>query len=107
MDLLPADLKSRLTAPPEHRENNPLVVAKFLLPDSFRTWYVTHGVEQGEDFIFHGYILDKHPRWGNFTLQELTQQKNKHNSGVILDTSFKQKLWEEVQKEIARCFKLS
>ena len=72
MELLTKELRS-LLPPLYSQENNPTPVAivKFFTPDSNWTWYATEGSQEGEDFIFFGYVCGLENEWGYFSLSEL------------------------------------
>ncbi|MGE3466342.1 MAG: DUF2958 domain-containing protein [Pyrinomonadaceae bacterium] len=50
---------------------DPTVFAKFFFPASGWTWFVTEGEENGNDFLFFGYVIGFEPEWGYFSLSEL------------------------------------
>ena len=58
MKLLTDELRARL--PPlysQEAEAEPMVYAKFFLPGTGWTWYVTEGSPQEEDFLFFGFVV--------------------------------------------------
>ena len=60
MKLLTDKLRAHL--PPlysQEAEADPIVYAKFFLPGSGWTWYVTEGGEQENDFLFFGFVVVK------------------------------------------------
>ncbi len=70
--LLPDDLRARL--PPlytQEAEADPMVYAKFFLPGTQWTWYVTEGEAKGEDFLFFGFVVGLEAEFGYFVLSEL------------------------------------
>lgn len=73
-ELLPPDLRSRL--PVMHSQEgveDPIVYAKFFLPISGWTWFVTEGQPEGSDFIFFGHVIGFEAEWGYFSLRELEE----------------------------------
>ena len=44
---------------------------KFFTPWTSWTWFATEGEQQGEDFIFFGYVIGHEREWGYFSLNEL------------------------------------
>lgn len=52
---------------------DPTVFAKFFLPASGWTWFVTEGEETGDDFLFFGHVIGFEAEWGYFTLRELEE----------------------------------
>lgn len=71
--LFPDDVKASL--PKLYSQENvkdPTVYVKFFTPWSNWTWYATEGEQQGEDFIFFGYVIGHEREWGYFSLNELS-----------------------------------
>jgi hypothetical protein len=69
----PDDLKAQLPKLySQDGKNDPTVYVKFFTPDSSWTWYATEGEQQGEDFIFFGYVIGHEREWGYFSLNELS-----------------------------------
>lgn len=61
----------------EH-DTDPLAVAKFFDPTGGGTWYVIEGEQQGEDWLFFGYVAGIMPggdELGYFRLSELQHAK--------------------------------
>jgi hypothetical protein len=74
MKLLTDELRAQL--PPlysQEAEADPIVHAKFFLPGTGWTWYVTEGQEQGGDFLFFGFVVGLESEFGFFLLSELEQ----------------------------------
>jgi hypothetical protein len=72
MKLLTDELRARL--PPlysQEAEAEPTVYAKFFLPGTGWTWYVTEGSPQGDDFLFFGFVFGLEAEFGYFLLSEL------------------------------------
>ena len=72
MKLLDDQLRARL--PPlyaQEAEAEPTVYAKFFMPGSGWTWYVTEGSEQEGDFLFFGFAVGLESEFGYFLLSEL------------------------------------
>lgn len=72
MDLLPPELRSRL--PPllsQESAEEPLVYAKYCLPGTRWAWYVTEGEEDGDDFLFFGFVTGLEDEFGHFQLSEI------------------------------------
>ena len=72
MKLLTDELRARL--PPlysQEAEADPIVYAKFFLPGTNWTWYVTEGGEREGDFIFFGFVVGLESEFGYFLLSEL------------------------------------
>ncbi len=74
---------------------DPKVYAKFFFPAGRWTWFVTEGQQEGEDFIFFGYVIGDFEEWGNFSLTEL-ESTTVHGLTVERDLYFKQGTMSEV-----------
>lgn len=69
----PDDVKASLPALySQEKEKDPIVHVKFFTPGSSWMWYATEGEQQGEDFIFFGYVIGHEREWGYFSLSELS-----------------------------------
>ncbi len=89
MKLLTDELKSRL--PPLYAQevaSEPIVYAKFLMPGTGWTWYVTEGSPQDGDFLFFGFVVGLESEFGYFLLSELESVKNQMGLGVERDLCF-------------------
>jgi hypothetical protein len=72
MKLLTEELRSKLTRLySQEAEDDPNVYAKFFLPGTAWTWYVTEGEEQEGDFRFFGFVVGLESEFGYFLLSEL------------------------------------
>jgi hypothetical protein len=72
MRLLTDELRARLPRLySQDGEADPMVHAKFFLPGSGWTWYVTEGQEQEGDFLFFGFVIGLESEFGYFLLSEL------------------------------------
>ena len=72
MKLLTDELRARL--PPlysQEAESEPVVYAKFFLPGTRWSWYVTEGSEQEGNFLFFGFVVGLDSEFGYFLLSEL------------------------------------
>jgi hypothetical protein len=72
MKLLTDELRAKL--PPLYSQEaapEPIVYAKFFLPGTGWTWYVTEGSPQGEEFLFFGFVVGLESEFGYFLLSEL------------------------------------
>lgn len=50
-------------------ESDPLVLAKFFMPQGSWTWYATEYDPETE--VFFGYVVGDFPEWGSFALADL------------------------------------
>ena len=103
MKLLNAKLRSQL--PPLYsQENNkdPTVHAKFFCPWSNWTWLATEGAEQGDDFLFFGYVLGLETEWGYFVLSELESVRGPGGLNIERDLHFDPRPFSEVIKKFGR-----
>lgn len=72
-EFFPDDLKTqipKLYSQEGHKD--PTVYVKFFTPWAGWTWFATEGEQQGEDFIFFGYVIGHEREWGYFSLNELS-----------------------------------
>jgi len=89
MKLLTDELRARL--PPlysQEGEAEPTVYAKFFLPGTGWTWYVTEGSPQEEDFLFFGFVVGMEGEFGYFLLSELEEAKTPLGLKVERDLYF-------------------
>src|SRR5215831_6033410 len=89
MKLLTDELRSRL--PPiysQEAEADPMVYAKFFLPGSAWTWYVTEGGPDDDDFRFFGFVVGLESKFGYFLLSELEEVRSPLGFSVERDLSF-------------------
>ena len=85
------ELRARL--PPlysQEAEAEPIVYAKFFLPGTGWTWYVTEGSQQEGDFLFFGFVVGLERELGYFLLSELESVRGPLNLAVERDLSFRQ-----------------
>jgi len=91
MKLLTDELRARL--PPlysQEAEAEPMVYAKFFMPGTGWTWYVTEGSPQDEEFLFFGFVVGLESEFGYFLLSELESVRNKLGLGVERDLAFRE-----------------
>ena len=91
MKLLTEELRSRL--PPlysQEAEADPMIRAKFFLPGTGWTWYVTEGEAQGEDFLFFGFVVGLDSEFGYFLLSELESVTTRLGLHVERDLAFRE-----------------
>jgi len=91
MKLLTDELRARL--PPlyaQEAEAEPTVHAKFFLPGTAWTWYVTEGQEQEGDFLFFGFVVGLDSEFGYFLLSELESVRSSLGLPVERDLYFKE-----------------
>jgi hypothetical protein len=72
MKLLTDELRAKL--PPLYSQEaaaEPIVYAKFFLPGTGWTWYVTEGSPEGDEFLFFGFVVGLESEFGYFLLSEL------------------------------------
>ena len=95
--LFPDDVKA--TLPKLYSQEgvkDPTVYVKFFTPDSGWTWYATEGEQQGEDFIFFGYVIGHEREWGYFSLNELSSAKGPLGLPIERDIHFSPKKKSEI-----------
>lgn len=91
MTLLTDELRAEL--PPlyaQETEAEPMVYAKFFLPGSGWTWYVTEGEAKDGDFLFFGFAVGLESEFGYFLLSELESVTSPLGLHVERDESFRQ-----------------
>jgi len=91
MTLMDDELRSRL--PPlysQEAEDEPVVYAKFFLPGTNWTWYVTEGSPQDEDFLFFGFVVGMEAEFGYFLLSELQSARTQLGLAVERDLYFRE-----------------
>jgi hypothetical protein len=72
MKLLTDELRAKLPRLySQEAEDKPIVYAKFFLPGSGWTWYVTEGEERDGEFLFFGFVIGLESEFGYFLLSEL------------------------------------
>ena len=87
--LLPDELRARLPALySQEAEADPMVYAKFFLPGTQWTWYVTEGEAKGEDFLFFGFVVGQEAEFGYFVLSELESATTPLGLHVERDLAF-------------------
>jgi hypothetical protein len=72
----------------QEAEADPMVHAKFFMPGTGWTWYVTEGSSQEEDFLFFGFVVGLESEFGYFLLSELESVTTPHGLHVERDLSF-------------------
>jgi Protein of unknown function (DUF2958) len=90
MKLLTDELRARL--PPlysQEAEAEPKVYAKFFLPGTGWSWYVTEGSEQEGDFLFFGFVVGLESEFGYFLLSELEGVQTPLGLHVERDLAFR------------------
>lgn len=65
----------------------PMVYARFYLPETSRSWYVFEGEARGEDFVFFGFVSGA-DEFREFRLSELEAIRGLFGSKVELDQAF-------------------
>ena len=65
-----------------------IVHVKFFTPDSSWTWYATGGSQEGDDFIFFGYVIGLEKEWGYFSFNELSSAKGPMGLKIERDIHF-------------------
>jgi hypothetical protein len=89
--LLTDQLRARL--PPLYSQEaaaDPVVYAKFFLPGTAWTWYVTEGSPEDEDYKFFGYVIGLEHEFGYFLLSELEGVRTALGLKVERDLNFKE-----------------
>ena len=91
MRLLSDELRARLPQLySQESSDDPIVYAKFFLPGTGWTWYVTEGGEQEDDYLFFEFVVGLESEFGYFLLSELESATNRLGLHVELDRSFRE-----------------
>ena len=89
MKLLTDELRAKLPALySQESEAEPVVYAKFFLPGTGWTWYVTEGSQQEDDFLFFGFVVGLEREFGYFLLSELESVRTPLGLAVERDLAF-------------------
>jgi len=89
--LLTEELRARLPALySQEAEAGPVVYAKFFLPGTDWTWYVTEGSQQENDFLFFGFVVGLKSEFGYFLLSELESVRTQLGLSVERDVAFRE-----------------
>ena len=97
MKLLTDELRARLPALySQEKEAEPVVYAKFFLPGTGWTWYVTEGSPQEDDYLFFGFVVGLESEFGYFLLSELENVRTRLGLAVERDLAFREGRLTEV-----------
>jgi len=89
MKLLTDELRAKLPALySQEGEANPIVYAKFFLPGTGWTWYVTEGSPEDDDYLFFGFVIGLESEFGYFLLSELEEVRTPLGLAVERDLAF-------------------
>src|ERR1700691_2202767 len=89
MELLPIDLRSRL--PPLHAqeaEGEPMVYARYFLPETASSWYVCEGQPEGEEYLFFGFVTFPDADFHCFLLSGLQALRGPLGQTIERDLAF-------------------
>src|SRR5664279_125935 len=89
MELLPDELRSRL--PPRYAQeadDEPIVYARYFLPETASSWYVCEGQSEGEDYLFFGFVSVPDADFHCFLLSELVALRGPLGQTVKRDQTF-------------------
>ena len=91
MKLLTDALRAKIPALySQEKEAEPVVYAKFFLPGTGWTWYVTEGSQQEDDYLFFGFVVGLGSEFGYFLLSELESVQTKLGLTVERDLAFRE-----------------
>jgi hypothetical protein len=72
MKLLTKEIRASLPSLGEQKSAaDPIAHVKFFTPDGGWTWYAAEGSQDGDEFLFFGYVVGVEAEWGYFSLSEL------------------------------------
>jgi Protein of unknown function (DUF2958). len=75
----------------QEQVKDPIVHVKFFQPWGAWTWFATEGEQQGDDFIFFGYVIGQEREWGYFSLNDLTSVTGPFGLKIERDIHFSPK----------------
>ena len=75
----------------QEKEKDPTVHLKLFCPWNRWTWFATEGEQQGDDFIFFGYVIGQEREWGYFSLNELSSATGPFGLKIERDIHFSPK----------------
>ena len=90
--------------PSQQNIRDPIVYAKYFMPDSHWTWYV---LEFDGKETFFGYVDGDYQELGYFSLSELESIRGPLGLKVERDVYWKPKPLSEVKKEISKAQKIT
>ena len=91
MKLLTDELRSRLLPLySQEAESDPIVYAKFFLPGTSWTWFVTEGSPECGEFLFFGLVIGLEREFGYFQLSELEGLRTRLGLTVERDLYFRE-----------------
>ena len=82
----------------QEKEKDPTVYVKFFCPWGAWTLYVTEGGQQGDDFIFFGYVINQEREWGYSSLNELSSVTGPFGLKIERDIYFSPKPKSQVSE---------
>ena len=104
MKLLTKELRQKLPPLYANEKKKPeeiKIIVKFFDPTGSWTWYATEGQQQGDDFIFFGFVRGFDNELGYFSLKELEGVKGSFGLGIERDLYFgEHTLKEAMDKQI-------
>jgi hypothetical protein len=101
MKLLTAEVRAKL--PPLYSQENvadPVAQVKFFTPDAGWTWFATEGGQDGDQFLFFGYVIGLEEEWGYFALSELESIRGRLGLPVERDLYFTTGPMSEVLRRV-------
>ena len=97
MKLLTDELRARLPKLySQEAETDPVVYAKFFMPGTGWTWYVTEGSAEDDEFLFFGFVVGLEREFGYFLLSEIEEVRSPLGLKVERDLAFRQGRLTEV-----------
>lgn len=98
MRLLTPQLRSILPPLGSQRcKADPMIYAKFWIPDMNWVWYVAEGQEEKGGFQFFGYVIGLDEEWEKFSLRDLEAVRSPRGARVERDVDFSAKRWSEIE----------
>lgn len=98
MRLLSRELRQSLPSLGSQRgAADPIVHAKFWIPDINWIWYVIEGQMSRHGFTFFGYVIGLDEKWEGFSLRDLEVVRGPDGQRVQPDHNFSPEFWSKIK----------
>lgn len=98
MPLLDGDLMRSLPGFNQSNKSDPIVHARFFLPNGGLTWWVIEGQIEGTNYSFYGVVDAAEIKLDYFTLDDLEKLRGPSRSEVTRDNDFKPTLISQIDE---------
>jgi len=101
MRLLSQELRQSLPSLGSQRGMaDPMVHAKFWIPDINWIWYVIEGQMSRQGYTFYGYVIGLDEEWEGFSLSELEVVRGPNGQRVHSDHNFTAEFWSKIRSRM-------